>query len=93
MITLVSDFARFVTAQNPNYRCPVCGDQAFPMNVQATALVADLAVAVQPPPALPIAGLGTAAPLTHGFYTRSCARCGYTEWQPSVCYSETWRFE
>jgi hypothetical protein len=63
------------------------------MNVQAADLVADLAVPVQPLSALPIAGLGSAAPLMHNFYTRSCARCGYTEWQPSVCYSETWRFE
>ncbi len=68
------EFAEFLAAHNPNYRCPYCGHGEFHMNVQTMDLVADLAVPVK------TMGVLAAQSITHNFNTVSCQRCGHTSW-------------
>lgn len=73
MTISAGEFARFLNTLNPGYRCPFCNNETFSMNVQATDLVADLAVTVQSPGIAPTM-------MNHNFYARSCQRCGHTDW-------------
>ena len=71
MTISAKDFAEFLHAHNPDWRCTFCGNDTPVMNVEEKDLVADLAI--------PLQAMGIDPSIrTHNFYSLSCGRCGNT---------------
>jgi hypothetical protein len=71
MSVSAKDFAEFLYAHKPVWRCSFCDHDTPLLNVAEKDQVAELAIPLQAMGLIPSTS-------THNFYSLSCARCGNT---------------